>query len=296
MTKKADISSKQTINIYNRAWAEWVLQDQEIVVEAELSGEFQFIGRTSDSLLRVRSKNESSFLSLTELQLRHVQEMPKRTMAYAALARHKYNLELFVTVIYLLPPPEGRTIASSFHTDFMGQVGHQDFQVIKLWDIDAEKALAFNNPAIVPFVPLMQGGNTERMLYNCANRIRQEPRSLEMETILSVFASYVLDTALIRRILRWEMQVIQESPILQEVFAERFEQGEQKGEQKATLVALYQTLTIRFRVNEAYLTEHNFELLDSETLRELNEVALTVQTLTEFEDKLTDISSQLTKK
>ena len=92
------------------------------------------------------------------------------------------------------------------------------------------------------------------------------------------------------------MQVIQESPILQEMFAERFEQGEQKGEQKATLVALYKTLTIRFRVNEAYLTEHNFELLDSETLRELNEVALTVQTLTEFEDKLTDISSQLTNK
>jgi hypothetical protein len=134
------------------------------------------------------------------------------------------------------------------------------------------------------------------MLYNCANRIRREARSLEMETILSVFASYVLDTSLIRRILRWEMQVIQESPILQEVFAERFEQGEQKGEQKATLGALYQILTIRFSVNEAYLTEHNFELLDSETLKGLNEVALTVQTLTEFEDKLTDISSQLTKK
>ena len=291
MSKKADISGKQTINIYNRAWAEWVLQDQEIEVEAELSGEFQFIGRASDSLLRVRGKDDKSFLSLTELQLRHETEMPQRTTAYAALARHKYNLEVYVTIIYLLPPPEGTMIASSFHSDFMGQVGHQDFQVIKLWELDAEKALAFNNPAIVPFIPLMAGGNTERMLHKCADRIRQEPRSLELETILSVFASYVLDTELIKRILRWEMQVIKESPILQEAFTEQYEQGEQKGEQKATLIALYQTLTIRFKVNETYLTDHNFELLDSETLRELNEVALTVQTLTEFEDRLSDISS-----
>jgi hypothetical protein len=39
----------------------------------------------------------------------------------------------------------------------------------------AWKALAFDNPAIVPFVPLMAGGNTERMLHKCADRIRQEP-------------------------------------------------------------------------------------------------------------------------
>ena len=81
------------------------------------------------------------------------------------------------------------------------------------------------------------------------------------------------------------MQVIKESPILQEAFTEQFEQGEQK----ATLLALYQTLTIRFKVNETYLKERNFELLDSEILRELNEIALTVQTLSEFEDSFSDI-------
>ena len=132
------------------------------------------------------------------------------------------------------------TIAASFYTDFMGQVSHQDFQVIKLWDIDAKEALTFNNPAIVPFIPLMDDGNTEHMLHKCADRIRQEPRSLELETILSVFASYVLDTKLIRQILRWEMQVIQESPILQEVFTERFEQGAHE----ATLESLYRILSI----------------------------------------------------
>jgi predicted transposase YdaD len=301
MTKKADISGKHTINIYNRAWAEWVLQDEGIQVEAELSGEFQFIGRASDSLLRVHGKDGKPFLSLTELQLRHDKEMPQRTMAYAALARHKYDLEVFVTIVYLLPPPEDTSITSAFHSEFMGQVGHQDFQVIKLWDIEAEKALAFDNPAIVPFVPLMQGGNTEGMLHKCADRIRQEPRSLELETILSVFASYVLDTQLIRRVLRWDMHILKESPILEEALLEEFEKGEQIGEQKgeqkgkqkgkqeSSLAALYQTLTIRFGAYESYLAKYNFELLDTEALRELNEVALTAESLAEFEDRVGDI-------
>ena len=42
---QADTGSKQTINIYNKAWAEWVLQAEDVAVEAELSGEFQFIAR-----------------------------------------------------------------------------------------------------------------------------------------------------------------------------------------------------------------------------------------------------------
>ncbi len=48
---KYDTGGKKVINLYNQAWAEWVLQQQQkaypslsgIEVEAELSGEFQFI-------------------------------------------------------------------------------------------------------------------------------------------------------------------------------------------------------------------------------------------------------------
>lgn len=86
---KADISGKQTINIYNWAWAEWILQQQHVQVEAELSGEFQFITRATDSLLQV-SGTEGRFLVLTELQFRYDEGMPDRLTAYASLARQKY--------------------------------------------------------------------------------------------------------------------------------------------------------------------------------------------------------------
>ena len=85
---KYDIGGKQTINIYNQAWAEWVLQQQQVEVEAELSGEFQFIARATDSLLQINSP-EARFLVLTELQLLYDEDMPDRLAAYATLARRK---------------------------------------------------------------------------------------------------------------------------------------------------------------------------------------------------------------
>ncbi len=131
----------------------------------------------------------------------------------------------------------------------------------------------------------MEGGNTERMLHKCADRIRQESRSLELETILSVFASYVLDTELIRRVLRWEMQLIKESPILQEAFTERFEQGEHN----EALKWLRRVLISRFQINEPYFEQKEFETLDLETVEKLGEAAWTAKSLADFEEMLVEV-------
>ncbi len=288
---KVDLSSKQIINIYGQAWAEWVLQQEQIEVEAELSSEFQFIARITDSLLQVNSQTKR-FLVLTELQFRYDEEMPDRMMAYAALARQKYKQNVYVTVVYFMPPPKDKNIVEAYHRDFMGQQAHQDFQVIKLWDLEANQVLAFDNPALLPFVPLMHGGNTEIMVRKCAERIRQEPEATELEAILAVFAGYVLDVELIKQILRWEMQIVQESPIIQELQQEWMEKGREEGERKATLEALRQALTVRFDVVLGKFDE-SFEQLDLKSLKQLNEVALTVQTLIEFENVLAEIVSKV---
>ena len=151
-----------------------------------------------------------------------------------------------MTVVYFMPPPAGKTIVEAYHHEFMGQQAHQDFQVIKLWELEAKQVLAFDNPVLLPFVPLMRGGNTEQMVRKCANRIRQEPKAAELEAILAVFAGYVLEAETIKQILRWEMQVVQDSPIIQELRQEWLEQGREEGiekgreegERKAALKAL----------------------------------------------------------
>jgi predicted transposase YdaD len=241
---------------------------------------------------------------LTELQLLYDEDMPDRLAAYATLARRKYKQAVYVTVVYFMPPPAGKTIVEAYHHQFMGQQAHQDFQVIKLWELEAEGILAFDNPVLLPFVPLMRGGNTEQMVRKCANRIRQEPKAAELEAILALFAGYVLDAETIKQILRWEMQVVQDSPIIQELrqewleqgreqgIEEGREQGREEGERKAALKALRQTLTIRFDIALGEFDER-FESLGLKWLEQLNEVALTVQTLAEFKDALADMLSKL---
>jgi predicted transposase YdaD len=206
---QADTGSKQTINIYNKAWAEWVLQAEDVAVEAELSGEFQFIARASDSLMQVRGR-DGRFLSLTKLQLR--------------------------------------------------------------------------NPVLLPFTPLMEGGNTEEVLRSCVTRIRKEPRALELETILSVFASYVMDTDVIKRIVRWEMNILKESPILQEALAERYETGQREGKFEESLAWLQRILAVRFQLDEVGFEKRGLAELTLEQLESLGEVALTAVTLAEFDE------------
>lgn len=38
---KFDTGGKHTIHLYARAWAEWIVDRQQLEIKAELSGEFQ---------------------------------------------------------------------------------------------------------------------------------------------------------------------------------------------------------------------------------------------------------------
>ncbi|MEM7534966.1 MAG: hypothetical protein AAF639_22510 [Chloroflexota bacterium] len=88
---KFDISGKRLLNLFAEGWAKWVLKKSQLTVLDEMSGEFQFVSRSSDSLLKVSLPNEEPFLLLTELQLRYPSKskMERRLAAYAALAREK---------------------------------------------------------------------------------------------------------------------------------------------------------------------------------------------------------------
>ena len=294
---KPDISSKKVIDMYGKAWAEWLLQQESIEIEAQLSGEFQFIARATDSLLQIKSKDET-FLALTELQFVYDDEMPARLRAYAALAHHKYKLKVYVTVIFFLRPPEGVTIPDKFYQAFRGQVSQQDFKTVCLWEMDAEQVLAFDIPALLPFVPLMQGGNKVEVVRKCAERIRKEPNSEELEAILATFASYVMDVELVKQLLRWEMQIVQESPLIKELVEQKREvwiaqgvkqgvkQGIKQGEHKAKVESLNEIITSRFKT-KAKKFEEQLSKLDLKSLKKLTKIALKVKALTEFEEELT---------
>jgi predicted transposase YdaD len=206
------------------------LQQRQLEIEAELSGDFQFIARDSDTLLQVKGE-AGRLLALTELQTYYDPHMSRRLAAYAALAREKYREQVYVTVLYLLPPPAHVTPVEAFHEEALGQVAHQDFRVIPVWELEAADALALDNPALLPFVPLMRGGATVETLMLCTKRIHREPEAAELEVLLSIFASLVMDLDVIRQIVRWDMNILLESPVYQELLKEGYQKGLQEGKQ-----------------------------------------------------------------
>ena len=293
---KVDLSSKSIIHFYNQVWLEWLLK-QPLTVEAELSSDFQFIGRASDSLLQVSNPQDGPFLALTELEFSPKPRTPTRLFAYAALAQEKYDLPVFVTVIYFRPPPADMKIESAFHRDFRGQQAHQDFQVIRLWELDAQPVLALSNPALLPFVPLMKGGNTGPVLQECAERLRTQPNAEELEAILSMFASYVMESPLINHILRSNamIEILRESPFFKEVLWPKFieyerelgrQEGRQEGQYQMLLKELHYPLAFRFSIPVGHF-ESQFQRLDLNALEQLYQAAFTVSSLAEFEDLLT---------
>jgi predicted transposase YdaD len=207
----ADISGKWLIGQSPEAWVQWILDDSGATVEEMLTTEFQHVSRLSDSLLRVKDQTET-FLLLTELQLRPDEHMPRRMRAYAALAEEKYDLPVYPVVFYLLSPGnQDRSIPDQYAGEFRGLKAHQDFHVVKAWELKADDILARQNLALLPFVPLMQGVD-EAIIRSSAQVLRRQPEGEKLETILALFASFVLSTEMIQQIVRWNMTVLRESP------------------------------------------------------------------------------------
>ena len=185
MIKKADIGSKRLISLAPDAWARWVTQDPNITVQDILSSEFQWISRESDVLIKAYSPTHGEFLILNELQLRYSNHMPRRVRAYSALAEERYRLPVYPVLIVFLPPSEGTIIPTEFSSQFMGLHARQDYHVIKLWEVDSQIAFQPELNALLPFVPIMEGGGDRAIVQAAIRSMRNSQTLTEFEPLLA---------------------------------------------------------------------------------------------------------------
>jgi predicted transposase YdaD len=232
MVKKADIGSKRLISLAHNAWVQWITQQTDITAQEVLASEFQWISRESDVLIRATSPREGEFLLLNELQLRYTDTLPRRMRAYAALAEERYKLPVYPILINFLPPARTVTISPCYQSQFMGLRAIQDYQVINLWETDAQIAFESGLSALLPFVPIMQGGGTERLIQQAVRTLRNDATLTDFEPLLAFFATFVLDSALVQQIMRWDMIILEESPWYNEILRRGEERGEKRGRQE----------------------------------------------------------------
>jgi predicted transposase YdaD len=246
VAKKADIGSKRLISLAPDKWVRWITQRNDLQVQDILNTEFQWIERESDVLLKVYSPEEGEFLLLNELQLRYSPKMPQRLRAYTALAEERYNLRVYPVLINILPISTKQTIPNRYYSEILGITAHQDYQVINLWEVDVNLVFQDKLSTLLPFVPILKGGNSENNLRQAVRELRADEQLKDLEPLLSFFASFVLDIPLVQQIMRWDMTVLRESPWYQEILKEGLERGEKQGLQRGETNLILRQLRRRF--------------------------------------------------
>ncbi len=224
---KADVNGKWLLGGEPDEWVRWLLDDPTVEVEEFLSAEFRHILRQSDALMRVRDER-GHFLLLVELQLRYDENMPRRVEAYSALAEEKYRLPVYPIVFYLLPPPSGVRLLERYYQELRGLVARRDFRVVKAWEMDANEVVERGPLALIPLTPLMRGAD-EQTVREGVRALRERGGEEEMEVALALFASFMMDADQIRRIVRWEMATLRESPWYQQIISEGIQIGRKEG-------------------------------------------------------------------
>jgi predicted transposase YdaD len=226
MVKTADIGGKRLVSLAPDAWVKWVIGRPEAVAREVLSGEFQWLSRATDALVRAATPELGEFLVLIELQLRYQARMPRRLRAYAALAEEKYDLLVYPVLINILQPGPETVIAAAYESELMGLRARQDYRVINLWEVDAEEVWRLLLPVLAPFVPVMRGGREEAVVRRALATLRANEPWPEMEMVLAFFAGFVLKQEIIKQIMRWDMDVLAQSPWYQEILQEGRQEGE----------------------------------------------------------------------
>ena len=281
MAKPADVSTKRLISLAPNNWVKWVTQIPDVVAGEILNSEFQWISRESDVLIRVESKEYGKFLVLNELQLRYKPEMPRRMRAYAGLAEEKYKLPTYPVLINILKTGDAE-IPTRFESNLAGLEVRQDYRVINLWEVDVKIALEQPLPSLLPFVPILKGGEDESIIREALRLLQADEQLNQLETVLAFFATFVLDSSLVQEIMRWDMTVLRESPWYEEIL--------QRGKREERLSNIELSLEVKFGNEGLKFMQKISEISDLETLKTIQRSILTVESLDELKHILQNLS------
>jgi predicted transposase YdaD len=168
-------------------------------------------------------------------------KMPRRVRCYAALAEEKYQLPTYPVLINILQTSD-TIIPTRYESSIAGLTATQDYRVINLWEVDVNIPFQQSLPSLLPFVPVLKGGDNESTIRAALQILRQDEDLNQLETVLAFFATFVLKSTLVQDIMRWDMGVLRESPWYQEILQE----GEARGRKEAILSNIEMSLEAKF--------------------------------------------------
>jgi predicted transposase YdaD len=158
----------------------------------------------------------------------------------------------------------------------------QDYRVINLWEVDVKIALEQPLPSLLPFVPILKGGEDESIIREALRLLQADEQLNQLETVLAFFATFVLDSSLVQEIMRWDMTVLRESPWYEEIL--------QRGKREERLSNIELSLEVKFGNEGLKLMPKISQISDLETLKTIQRSILTVASLDELKHILQNLS------
>lgn len=290
MVKKADIGSKRLISLSPNQWVKWITNIADAETREIISEEFQWISRDSDVLIKTFSPKIGEFLIVNEIQLRPSIRMAERMFAYTALATEKYHLPVYPVLVNILPPSDETRIINQYVSQFQGLEFRCDYQVINLWEVDVSIVFEQSLSTLLPFVPVLKGGDNREIVAEAVQRLRQTERLNELEPLLAFFATFVLESKLVQEIMRWDMVILRESPWYQEILKEGekigidlgIQQGIDLGIQQEIISSIELGLELKFGSEGLAILPEIRKITDIEILKQIRQALLTVNNLQEL--------------
>jgi len=177
-------------------------------------------------------------------------------------------------------------IPSSYTSNIAGLQARQDYRVINLWEVDVNIAFEQPLPSLLPFVPILKGGENESIIREALQILRADEQLNQLETVLAFFATFVLDSKLVKEIMRWDMAVLHESPWYQEILREGEKRGEkrgeERGEERGLLSGIELALEIKFGTPGLELMLIISQIHDLQQLKAIQQAIKTSNTIDEL--------------
>lgn len=207
----------------------------------------------------------------------------------------RLNFSLIAPLVPALAPlpinltsPSDAEIPTSYASNIAGLRAIQDYRVINLWEVDVNIAFAQPLPSLLPFVPILKGGDNESTIRDALRILRADEQLNQLETVLGFFATFVLDSAIVQQIMRWDMALLEQSPWYQEIFSKGEARGEERGRKEELYSGIELALEIKFGNQGSELMPIISQLTDLQKLKAIQQAIKTVNTVNELQQVLSN--------
>jgi len=190
--------------------------------------------RRIDSVLRLERDGLVWYRHL-EFQAQRDADMPRRCFEYNSRLILHYGAAVLTTVLYLLPGAD-KDVPDAFRLYVGDWLAYEwRFEIVRLWEIDAQDALHSGESGPLALVPLLRGGDEPSRVLEAVRRLDAMPRpqAADAMSVLLGFAARRYDRATF-------MKVLGKDRVMQSWLDQLGVEGEARGEARGELKAVRQ--------------------------------------------------------